>query len=88
VPLPAFLVVELRALHKLAAEAGPAAPDRLVFATAFGSPLRRSNFRRQVWGPALLRAGLVGLRFHDYADTAVMPMCSLEALWRNANAFG
>jgi hypothetical protein len=39
-PLPAFLVDELRALYKLAAEAGPVTPDRLAFATAFGSPLR------------------------------------------------
>jgi len=58
VPLPDFLVAQLRARHG----ALPAEPDptALVFATREAGPLRRSNFRRQVWRPALVRAGLLG----------------------------
>ena len=32
----------------------------LVFPTRNGTPQRRSNFRRQVWRPALAQAGLLG----------------------------
>ena len=35
-------------------------PGLLVFPTRNGTPLRRSNFRRQIWRPALVRAGLLG----------------------------
>ncbi len=67
VPMAPFLVAELRAhLGRM-----PAEPDSraLVFGTRTGTALRRSNFRRQVWRPALVRAGLLGqvvrgLRFH------------------------
>ena len=43
----------------------------LVFPTPLGEPMRRSNFARRVWAPALQRAGLDGLRFHDLRHTAV-----------------
>jgi integrase len=55
VPLPAFLVDALR-LHRESSDTD----SDLVFPTRTGSPLRRSNFRRQVWRPALVRAGLLG----------------------------
>jgi integrase len=32
--------------------------------------MRRSNFRRRVWAPAVGRVGLAGLRFHDLRHTA------------------
>ena len=35
-------------------------PRWLVFPTRNGTPQRRSNFHRQVWRPALVRAGLLG----------------------------
>ena len=35
-------------------------PRTLVFRDRVGRPLRRSNFRRRVWLPALVRAGLLG----------------------------
>ncbi|MGN9811138.1 tyrosine-type recombinase/integrase [Micromonospora sp. BQ11] len=56
VPMPPFLVDELRRRR------GPASPDRraLVFADGDGGPQRRSNFRRRVWLPSLVRAGLLG----------------------------
>ncbi|MGC5031607.1 tyrosine-type recombinase/integrase [Micromonospora sp. DT229] len=55
VPMPPFLVDELR-------RRGKAAPDgrALVFADRDGGPQRRSDFRRRVWLPSLVRAGLLG----------------------------
>ncbi len=60
IPLPEFLVRELEAHRELTV--GDAEPDPrwLVFPTRNGTPQRRSNFRRQVWRPALVRAGLLG----------------------------
>lgn len=41
----------------------------LVFTSSEGEPLRRNNFRRLVWYPALRKVGLEGLRFHDLRNT-------------------
>jgi hypothetical protein len=49
------------------AQPGPAG---LLFSTATGNYLQRGNFSRQVWRPAVARAGLEGLRFHDLRHTA------------------
>lgn len=38
----------------------PAALNAPVFANEVGAPLRRSMFRRRVWRPSLVRAGLLG----------------------------
>ncbi|SCL38377.1 Site-specific recombinase XerD [Micromonospora aurantiaca] len=56
VPMPRFLVDELRRRR------GAGSPDgrALVFADRDGGPQRRSNFRRRVWLPSLVRAGLLG----------------------------
>lgn len=43
----------------------------LVFPTPLGEPMRRSNFARRVWTPAVESVGLSGLRFHDLRHTAV-----------------
>lgn len=43
----------------------------LVFPTPGREPMRRSNFRRRVWLPAVREVGLDGLRFHDLRHTAV-----------------
>ncbi|CAN5258176.1 hypothetical protein BH20ACT3_BH20ACT3_09040 [soil metagenome] len=53
----------------LAVEMAGKQPEDLVFETPGGSPLRKGNFRKRVWLPALKRAGLEGLRVHDYAGT-------------------
>ncbi|PWU48891.1 site-specific integrase [Micromonospora globispora] len=57
VPLPGFLV---SALRRLRTDAGDPDPRTLVFRDRVGRPLRRSNFRRRVWLPSLVRAGLLG----------------------------
>ncbi len=60
VPMPAFTVDALRA------RLGDGPTVGLVFGTRTGTPLRRSNFRRQVWAPSVARSGLSPrLRFHD-----------------------
>jgi integrase len=43
--------------------------DGLVFPSADGGPLRRSNFRSRVWLPATKACGVPGLRFHDLRHT-------------------
>ena len=45
-------------------------PDGLVFTSAEGGLLRRSNFNRRVWRPATRAVGLEGLRFHDLRHTS------------------
>ena len=50
-------------------------PDALVSTSPEGQPLRSSNFRRRIWGPAVERAGLPReLRIHDmsHACAAVL----------------
>jgi integrase len=57
VPVPDFLATALR---ELLGEVGDPDPRTLVFRDRVGRPLRRSNFRRRVWLPSLVRAGLLG----------------------------
>lgn len=47
-------------MRQLRAEVGDPDPGTLVFRDRVGRPLRRSNFRRRVWLPSLVRAGLLG----------------------------
>jgi integrase len=39
--------------------------DGLIFTSPTGTPLRHSNFYRRVWLPAVEKAGLAGVHFHD-----------------------
>jgi len=41
------------------------APESLVFTSPGGERLRRSNFNRRVWQPAVEACGLEGVHFHD-----------------------
>ncbi|WP_307849052.1 site-specific integrase [Micromonospora sp. U56] len=50
----------MSALRRLRTDAGDPDPRTLVFRDRVGRPLRRSNFRRRVWLPSLVRAGLLG----------------------------
>ncbi|MDG4804000.1 hypothetical protein [Micromonospora sp. WMMD980] len=56
VPLSPFLRQALRRRRELVAHA----PADQVFTNYEGGSLLRSNFRRQVWRPSLVRAGLLG----------------------------
>jgi integrase len=40
-------------------------PDAFVFASPGGAPLDYTNWRRRIWKPATIKAGLEGLTFHD-----------------------
>jgi integrase len=44
-------------------------PGSLVFTSSTGAPLRDGNFRRRVWHPALARADLLDMHFHDLRHT-------------------
>jgi integrase len=46
-------------------------PDGLVFPNTVGKPLVESSFSPNVWRPALRRAGIPPMRFHDLRHTAV-----------------
>ena len=66
VTIPAFLADELG--QHLAASPGLA---DLVFPAPEGGPLRRTNFRRRLWAPAVERAGsLPAPTFHHLRHTA------------------
>lgn len=53
----------------LAAHLAGAPESDYVFTTTRGAPLRRSSFRGSYWLPAVDRAGLAPLRFHDLRHT-------------------
>lgn len=58
VPLPDFVVKLLRARRDALGDAYK--PTALVFPGSTGEGLLRASFRRDVWRPALVRAGLLG----------------------------
>jgi len=45
-------------------------PEAFVFLSSQSRHLRRSNFNRRVWQPAIRAAGVEGLRVHDLRHTA------------------
>jgi Phage integrase family len=65
--LPA-VVVEALAEHLTRYTAK--SPEAFVFLSSQGTHLRRSNFNRRVWQPAVKAAGVDGLRVHDLRHTA------------------
>jgi integrase len=64
-PIPEFILADLRTLVLAKSN------DEPVFESIKGKPLRRSNFARNVFKPALERVGLKGFRFHDLRHTAI-----------------
>ncbi len=64
VPLPRFLVDDLTGL------VNGQRPDALVFTNAAGNLLDNSNFRRQVFDPAVRTLGLTPFTPHNLRDTA------------------
>lgn len=65
--IPGPLVIELRA-HVERKQILPA--DALLFADGSGGPIRRSNFRKRVFEPAVESARLTGLTFHGLRHSA------------------
>lgn len=49
---------------------GRMSPDELVLQAANGGPVRATNFRLRIYGPAVRRAGLEGLTFHRLRHSA------------------
>lgn len=74
VPLPRFVTDELGAHLGTYGRRG----DDLVFLSAQGLPVRRTNWRRRYWDRAVSRAGLAPLRIHDLRHSAV-------ALWKTSD---
>jgi integrase len=66
IAMPATLATALRE-HQLASPFSD--EDDLIFANEKGSPLDGHNFVRRVFEPALRRAGLPKIRFHDLRHT-------------------
>jgi integrase len=58
-------------LEEHLAEFVDVSPDALVFTTESGTPLRGSNFREDVWQPALKRAGLPHLIVKDFRHSYI-----------------
>lgn len=56
---------------KLEAHMAEFSSNDLVFTAPNGGPLRRNQFTRRVWHPALRRAGIPGYTFHTLRHTAV-----------------
>lgn len=64
--LPAFLATELADhLDRWVASQ----PDAFVFTAPNGGPIRIENFRRRVWNPAFVKAGIPAIRLHDLRHT-------------------
>jgi len=64
------LIAERRTeFHKLGRHVRISQPALAVFTSAGGGPLRRSNFCRRIWRPALRAAGLPLIHFHDLRHT-------------------
>jgi len=66
VTIPSVITPDLASHIVTYAEPGD---DGLVFTSSGGGPLRRSNFCRRVWHPALRAAGLPPIHFHDLRHT-------------------
>jgi integrase len=66
IDLPRSIVAELRAHRKSKTATDP---NGLVFTTAAGTALHRSNLERRHFFPALARAGVRRIRFHDLRHT-------------------
>ena len=77
VTLPSFLRDLLN--NHIVTYANPGA-EGLLFTASNGSPLRNSNFSRNVWKPTVLTAGLPpALRMHDLRHTSVALLISKGA---------
>ena len=74
ISLPRFVCDELARLTKCSTQ-----PDKLLFQSPDGLPIRASLFRTRFWTPAVNRADVAPLRIHDLRHTAV-------SLWIAAGA--
>ncbi len=64
-PIPEFMLSALRSLALTTTQ------GNAVFTSSEGSYLRKGNFSKRIFKPALKKSELVGVRFHDLRHTAV-----------------
>jgi integrase len=62
-------VAEALDFHLSTPGCGQPGRDGLVFTSPTGEPMHLENFRRRVWSPACLEAGIAPLRIHDLRHT-------------------
>jgi integrase len=62
VPVPSVIAADVQQHLDLYAQDDE---DGLVFTSPTGTPLRHGNFYRRVWLPAVKKAGMIGVHFHD-----------------------
>ena len=67
--MPSWLIDEMARLF-VRRGLSPARGSTLLFATAAGTPLNYTNWRRDVWIPARQKAELPSLKFHDLRSMA------------------
>jgi len=65
ITLPRFLTIQLEE------QLGERSTSDLVFSTPTGQPIRKSNFTRRIWKPAVKASNLEYLTFHELRHTAV-----------------
>ena len=78
IDLPKFLVTELRTWRL----ACPKGPDDLVSPNLAGNPMSNTNLLQRGFYPALRRAGLRKIRFHDlrhYSEFRIIPSASIKS---------
>jgi len=71
--LPPFLAKELET------QLAERSTTEFVFPAEEGGPIRKSNFTRRCWHPALREAGLEGTRFHSLRHSAAALLVELGA---------
>lgn len=58
--------------------------DSLIFVNEAGGALSSTNWRRRVWQPATVEAGLIGLRYHDLRSVAASALVAAGVDLRTA----
>ena len=77
--IPPLILADASAYLAAGAAGDPAA---LAFARPDGQPMRRNNFRSQVWLPAMADTGLSGVHFHDLRHAGNHMVASAGAILR------
>jgi integrase len=80
---PAWLLDELAGVERRRTS-GRRDGNSLLFVNSAGAPLSYPNWRQRVWQPATVRAGLIGLRYHDLRSVAASALVAAGVDLRTA----